>query len=598
MSNIHENMESIKPSINLYDVFISYARTDGAGIADCLCRALESNNISVWFDMNSLRHGDYRKEIKKALSSSQLFVVILTQGSLESEWANKEIEYALSEAKERGKSIVPVLVEPLDFSSPQIPHQLKYWNGFMYKPGDNRVINHIADKITKWLNAEAAAVDLHEKLAEYLNAGLNDKATECLCDMTMQICNELEEKVSNNDARESKYLTLLSYLERISDLYDYTYSQAEKKLAHKKLSTIDRVDSLLHTDFFCSDDLYRLSIALRLLYLDREIRLDCADAITNGDVSEGIVNTLPESDYAEKQKIYAEKYAKQININKIRNPRGSPDLSYAQEKFIIDTNNYIYKNDRKAKDSRVIEGVSTLDDELLCSVASFTQEGNKLFDILSERQPAGDFLQCLLMSYERLKAYCEVIGEKSICAECIDRITELKRKINKPAKEAFVSDKIEKSIKTLLGLTLPKSGNYDVFISHKKEDYDLALDIYEFARKNLKEPFFDRFTLPELSEAQYRKSIMQALDVSKHFVVVFSDLDYLKSDWVSLEMEIFQSEKDEGRKPDSNFLMIATNKVYKEIIASNKTLIPIEYRRGEIICFEEYKNVLLNYLNR
>lgn len=139
---------------------------------------------------------------------------------------------------------------------------------------------------------------------------------------------------------------------------------------------------------------------------------------------------------------------------------------------------------------------------------------------------------------------------------------------------------------------------YDVFISHKSQDFDLALNIYEFLRSSLKEPFFDKFSLPEMNEAQYRKSIMQALDASRHFVVVFSDLAYLKSDWVSLEMEVFQSEMDEGRKPGANFLMIVTKSVYDQIMQSNKTLLPIEYRRCEIMCMDDYREKLLNYLNR
>ena len=92
--------------------------------------------------------------------------------------------------------------------------------------------------------------------------------------------------------------------------------------------------------------------------------------------------------------------------------------------------------------------------------------------------------------------------------------------------------------------------------------------------------------------------IMQALDASRHVVVVFSDLAYLKSDWVSLEMEVFQGEMDEGRKPGANFLMIVTKSVYDQIMQSNKTLLPIEYRRCEIMCMEDYRERLLNYLNR
>ena len=91
---------------------------------------------------------------------------------------------------------------------------------------------------------------------------------------------------------------------------------------------------------------------------------------------------------------------------------------------------------------------------------------------------------------------------------------------------------------------------------------------------------------------------MQALDGSKHFVVVFSDLAYLESDWVKLEMEVFQSEMDEGRKPGANFILVATDEVYDKIMQSNKTVLPIEYRRTEIMRVRDYKANLLKYISK
>jgi len=342
-------------------------------------------------------------------------------------------------------------------------------------------------------------------------------------------------------------------------------------------------------------------VALRLLYFDREIRWDCIDVATHGDLSDGIIRALPVADHIKKQDEYRERY---FALQKKESFTAGESSKYSeQEKQIIqDTVSYIYTGKEVLSPIRIDREMSDAvkepdrDDQLLYSVASFMKEGNKVFDLMSEYQGAEDFLRCLLLSYERLRAYCEVVGEKEVCAECIDRIVELKRKLEHRGLEKKVPEKVEKGIKTLLGLTVPKSGQFDVFLSHKREDMDIALDMYHFLKRNMKEAFFDKYSLPEMSQAQYRKAIMEALDGSKHFVVIFSDLAYLKSDWVQLEMEIFQSEMDEGRKENANFIMVVTDGVYNEIMKSNKSVLPIAYRRCEIMRVEEYSAKLLKYL--
>ena len=42
--------------------------------------------------------------------------------------------------------------------------------------------------------------------------------------------------------------------------------------------------------------------------------------------------------------------------------------------------------------------------------------------------------------------------------------------------------------------------------------------------------------------------------------------------------------------------MVVTDDVYDEIMKSNKKVLPIAYRRCEIIKVKDYKNVLIKYL--
>lgn len=142
---------------------------------------------------------------------------------------------------------------------------------------------------------------------------------------------------------------------------------------------------------------------------------------------------------------------------------------------------------------------------------------------------------------------------------------------------------------------MPDSGDYDVFISFKSEDADLAEQIYQYCQRHLKEPFWSKKSLPELSKSEYEDAIYNALRKSKHFIVVLSKLEYLKAKWIKKEMAVFDRAITEGRKENSNFLFVVTDDVYKEIIDSNKMCLDERYCGYQIVKMSEYKDVLYKY---
>ena len=111
------------------------------------------------------------------------------------------------------------------------------------------------------------------------------------------------------------------------------------------------------------------------------------------------------------------------------------------------------------------------------------------------------------------------------------------------------------------------------------------------------EAFWSKVSLPEMSKSDYGDAIDSALDSSKHFVLVLSDLNYLESDWIKYEMSTFADEIREGRKEGANFVILATDKVYRELIQSNKKVLPIKYRWCQILKLSEFEETLLSYLN-
>ncbi len=581
-----------------YDVYLNYSSKDRE-FAEMIEHELRNNGLTV-FGVNAINSPDsFAQALAEGIKASRALLPIITENYIQSAWCLRELEYAISFASDRAKLILPVFTDENALSgSPVLRYLLSpYHCTYVNKTQEDA--KRIAELFAPMFLDNKQKNNFYTKLSEYIQAGAKARASELICDFIP----EIRERIENASFEEAKKLLseLFLLLEKLNNLYDFDYSDSSRALAHKKNQAASVFYELLKLPAFNSQDIFYIASALRIIFYYREIRYDAIDAMTSGDLSYGIINAVPISEYIEIQRPYLERFKHECEKQYIF-CTDTPRYSAEELAFITDTERFIYTDrtpDHTAPivtPKRTQEKPKTKEEEILCSIASFMREGNKLFDLIGNDSNASEFIRCLILSYERLKAYCEIIGEKEICAECIDRIHELKERLEKEDSANSVSETANNGIKTLLGLTQPKSGKFDLFICHKSDDADIAEDLYFFMKRNMKEAFFDKESLPEMSESQYRKAIMQALDGSKHFVVVFSNLDYLESYWVNLEMEIFQSEIDEGRKKGSNFLMIVTNSVYEQIMSSNKSVLPIDFRRCEIMRVDEYQSKLLNYI--
>ena len=218
-----------------------------------------------------------------------------------------------------------------------------------------------------------------------------------------------------------------------------------------------------------------------------------------------------------------------------------------------------------------------------------------LFNKVAESGADYGFGECLRTGYKRLAEYCKIIGANDMALKCLDLITLNINKLKVSAEDNESSKHNLKCIKAYLGETLPDSGYFDVFISHKSEDTDIAADIYAFLKERGKVAFLDRISLPYIGDSEYRNTILDALDKSCHFVLVASDLEYLHSQWVSQEYNLFCDEKREGRK-SGNLIMVFPEELCKNIYASNKKDLPIQLRSFEIIGLEKFKENLVDYI--
>lgn len=615
----------------IYDAYISYARVDSE-FATELSSQLNRNNISVYFDALMLIGKTFEDQIAEAIRNSRYHIVLLSENSLNSQYVYDELKIAIEAAKERNKVIIPVFLTSLpEFDITKI-FQGRLADSSFIKPEEGKTFTpeEVATIISSRILSEKRSSLLLEKLSDYQKMQDDEKTLDALVELLDMRYEELRDNDnSNSNIQQSILFDILQYAEQLFQLVlpiddsDWNISEQDGKSSASALGEKKNragSDLLKILSYFDPEekDLYRLSMAIRLIFLSREIRMDGVDAMTHGDVFAGAIDPFPMKDYQEKQKPYVISYYQLIDEMQFSESH-TCDYLDRDVQFILATKSFIYGdasyknpnenpalNRSKEKETKAISE----NDELYLNIAEFMKKGNEIFDKISDRIEAEDFQRCLLTSYDRLKNYCEIVGATKIGSECIDRIAELNNKaisakvINSDLSENTTDNNTEAeefsttaqdSIRALLGLSIPNKGEYDVFLSYNHEDVDLAENVCEFLERKLCSVFFDKKTLPELAESDYKKAIMNALDHSKNFIVILSDLEHLKSRWVQLEMSTFEFEKSEGRKEGSNFLFIATNRVYEEIMR-DKTCLDIEYRKYEVLRMNEYQQSILNYV--
>ena len=80
-----------------YDIFISYRRDGGESTAKILRDKLSELGYQVFFDVESLRSGDFNTRLYTVIEECQDFLLVLSPGALdrcrnEDDWVRLEIE--------------------------------------------------------------------------------------------------------------------------------------------------------------------------------------------------------------------------------------------------------------------------------------------------------------------------------------------------------------------------------------------------------------------------------------------------------------------------------------------------------------------------
>lgn len=584
-----------------YDCYLCYSQSD-SNLANQLIEYLTVNGVTVFYARNSLpRRCNYvdflENTIEEIMRNTGFMVILFSKNSVESKWVNYEINIALKTAKNRNKQIVPILIDgvklPLEYKI-----ELSNNTFFNVNTTDSLWVKSISPFLQS-INLSKKKAILYEELSELIKSKLYLEASDRISEIIGIIILQINPLVSLRH-QSALIIELDQCLEKQNVFYDYCdgdYSKKAREVTQHKLDMLKKINELAKQIQDDKEDFFLICCKIRLIYWDREIRWDCADMITHGDVSMGNVHTLPQSDYAEKQKEYRHIY-NDNNLFEII------DESDVVQTFIRETEKYLYLNEPK-KRNHISKKQPSTQDEKLEAIARYIREGNRIFELIGQDEKAVAFMRCLITSYERLRNYCQEIGASNLTAECIKRITDLRSKLQQVDDDSQKEHTTaEKGIRALLGFTQPGTGEYDVFLSHRGNDSDIARDVYIFLKSHMKEVFFDDVSLSgELSDTDYTNAIYQALDKSKHFLVIITDVkemmpDYQikKNDWMQLEMSVFHRELIEGRKSGSNFIIVVTPNVYDQIIAANKTNMDLKWRNYTLIKLNECQDKIIGYL--
>ena len=92
-----------------FDVFVSHASEDKDGIVRPLARALQAEELRVWYDEFELKIGDsLRRKIDMGLARSRFGIVVLSDAFFKKGWTNYELDGIVTRAVSGDQVILPV----------------------------------------------------------------------------------------------------------------------------------------------------------------------------------------------------------------------------------------------------------------------------------------------------------------------------------------------------------------------------------------------------------------------------------------------------------------------------------------------------------
>ncbi len=91
-------------------VFISYSHRDRRA-AERVAETIRNEGYDAWWDVDIRPGANWAEETAEALNGSQAIVMLISPDFMKSDWAQKEIDFALTGEK-FNRRVIPVLLRP------------------------------------------------------------------------------------------------------------------------------------------------------------------------------------------------------------------------------------------------------------------------------------------------------------------------------------------------------------------------------------------------------------------------------------------------------------------------------------------------------
>ena len=126
-------------------VFITYSHKNALEkdeLIICLATMKDDKDIDIWHDAETTAGNKFRETIPERLIESDILLYLVSRYSLASESCKKE----LMEALERGKEVIPIILEDCDWEA------ARRLSGFKALPDDGQAINEWTPESKGWQN--------------------------------------------------------------------------------------------------------------------------------------------------------------------------------------------------------------------------------------------------------------------------------------------------------------------------------------------------------------------------------------------------------------------------------------------------------------
>lgn len=142
----------------MYDIFISYRRNGGEHTAKIIKDRLNELGYKVFYDVESLRSGNFNEKLYSVINECTDFVLILSPGALdrcvnEDDWVRKEVEHAIAQ----NKNVVPVMLRNFSFGCPlpRSMESLPYLNGI---EANSQFFDAFIEKLQQFLKSKPSLI--------------------------------------------------------------------------------------------------------------------------------------------------------------------------------------------------------------------------------------------------------------------------------------------------------------------------------------------------------------------------------------------------------------------------------------------------------